>query len=85
MITVEGHIMSENSTARRLEDYASENFDWEELVRNYPIPALLLAAIGGFVLARGRGDEILAALSGFAAARVSQHVNELLGEDVLDR
>lgn len=76
--------MTENSTARRLEECASESFDWEDLVREYPLPALLLAAIGGFVLARTRGDEILEALSGFAAAQVTQHVNELLGEEVLD-
>jgi hypothetical protein len=52
-------------------------------VRAYPIPALLLAAAGGFVLGRTRGQEVVEALSQFAAGQVSRHVNEVLGEDLL--
>lgn len=60
-----------------------EEFEWERLVRTYPAPALLLAAVGGFALAKSRGSTVLAALSGFAADRVTDEVHRVLGEDVL--
>jgi len=66
-----------------VDELMPEGFDWERLVREYPIPALALAAIGGFFLGRQRGPQILAALSGFAAAEVSRNVNGLLGQRVL--
>lgn len=66
-----------------LDELLPEELDWRRLVRTYPIPALLVAAAGGFVLGRGRGPVILAALSGLAADTVSQGVNEFLGTDVL--
>jgi outer membrane lipoprotein SlyB len=58
--------------------------DWERLVRRYPIPALLAAAVGGFLLGRSRGPAIVAALGAFAGRRVAASVDELLGEEVLD-
>jgi membrane protein DedA with SNARE-associated domain len=58
-------------------------FDWERLVRAYPIPSLILAALGGFLLGRQRGPVVLAALSSFAASQVTQGVNGLLGEEIL--
>jgi hypothetical protein len=66
-----------------LDELLPEELDWRRLVRAYPIPALLLAAAGGYVLGRGRGTVILAALSGFAADTLSQGVNEFLGTDVI--
>ena len=57
--------------------------DWQDLVRRYPLAALGLATLGGYVLGRHRGREILAAISLFAADSVSEQVNELLGKDVL--
>ena len=58
-------------------------FDWERLVRAYPIPSLLLAALGGFMLGRHRGPMVAAALASFAASQVTQGVNGLLGEEIL--
>jgi len=66
-----------------VDELMPEGFDWEQLVRDYPIPALLLAGIGGFFLGRQRGPQILAALSGFAAAEVSRNVNRALGQAIL--
>jgi hypothetical protein len=66
-----------------VDELMPEGFDWERLVCEYPLPALLLAAIGGFFLGRQRGPQILAALSGFAAAEVSRNVNGVLGREVL--
>jgi len=57
--------------------------DWERLVRQYPLAALALATLGGYVLGRHRGREILAAFGFFAADSVSEQVNSLLGRDVL--
>jgi len=66
-----------------VDEILPEGFDWERLVREYPIPALLLAAVGGFFLGRQRGPTILAALSGFAATEVSRNVNRALGQEIL--
>jgi hypothetical protein len=61
-----------------IDELVPEGLDWERLVVTYPIPALLLAALGGFLLGRRHGPEILAAVSGFAAAEVSRNVERLL-------
>ncbi|HEX4951774.1 MAG TPA: hypothetical protein VF017_00050 [Thermoanaerobaculia bacterium] len=66
-----------------LEDLLPERLDWQELVRAYPWPAVALAALGGFFLARTKGDEIVQALSELAAERISEHVNQLLGDDLV--
>lgn len=60
-----------------------EDFDWRELVRTYPVPALALAALGGYVLGRTQGEKILAALSTLAAAQVARHLNEILGDELV--
>jgi hypothetical protein len=43
------------------------------------VPAVALAAIGGFVIALRHGPEILTAVSGFLAAEVSRNLSELIG------
>jgi hypothetical protein len=62
-----------------LDELLPEELEWERLVRSYPVPALALAAAGGFYLGLRHGSEILSALSGFLAAEVSRNVGELLG------
>ena len=74
---------SEGTAHEVVGEILPEQFDWERLVRSYPIPALLLAAAGGFVLARARGQAVLAALGAFAAGRVTDEVHRVLGEDLL--
>ena len=66
-----------------LDDLLPERLDWQQVVRNYPLPALAVAALGGYWLGRHRGKAVLAAVSAFAAAAVSEQVNELLGDQVL--
>jgi hypothetical protein len=61
-----------------IDELVPEGLDWERLVVTYPIPALLLAALGGFLLGRRHGPEILAAVSGFAASEVTRNVEQLL-------
>jgi hypothetical protein len=62
-----------------LDELLPEELEWERLVRTYPVPAVALAAIGGFVIALRHGPEILNAVSGFLAAEVSRNVSELIG------
>jgi hypothetical protein len=65
-----------------LDDLLPEGLDWQELVRSYPIPALALAALGGFLLGRSHGPAIVKAVSGLAAAEVAKNVSSLLGQEV---
>lgn len=65
-----------------VDDLAPEGLDWERLVRAYPIPALLLAAAGGFLLGRTRGPEILAAVAGFASEELARNVNDAVGREI---
>lgn len=62
-----------------LDELLPEELEWERLVRTYPVPAVALAAIGGFVIGLRHGPEILTAVSGFLAAEVSRNVSELVG------
>lgn len=64
-----------------LDELMPEGVDWQRLVVRYPIPSLLLAAVGGFFLGRSRGSEILSALSGYAASEVSRNVHHLFDGD----
>ena len=71
------------STDAVVDELMPSDFDWRRTVYQYPIASLAVAAIGGYFLGRSRGEEILAALSLFAADQVTGQVNELLGKDVL--
>lgn len=62
-----------------LDELLPEELEWERLVRTYPVPAVALAAIGGFVIGLRHGPEILTAVSGFLAAEVSRNVSDLIG------
>ncbi|MEA2560397.1 MAG: hypothetical protein QOH06_1901 [Acidobacteriota bacterium] len=62
-----------------LDELLPEELEWERLVRTYPVPAVALAAIGGFVIGLRHGPEILTAVSSFLAAEVSRNVSELIG------
>lgn len=62
-----------------LDELLPEELEWERLVRTYPVPAVALAAVGGFLIGLRHGPEILTAVSGFLAAEVSRNVSELIG------
>ncbi|MCB1057200.1 MAG: hypothetical protein KDD11_16995 [Acidobacteria bacterium] len=59
------------------------SFDWQRLVKTYPLTSLAVAAAGGWVLSRRRGLGLVTALAGFAADQLVEHVNEFLQEEVL--
>jgi hypothetical protein len=60
-----------------------EDFDFEGMVRRYPLSAVALAVLGGFMIGRTRGDAVMAALSAYAAGQVAERVNTALGSEVL--
>lgn len=66
-----------------IDQFVPDGFEWESAVKDYPWPALALAAVGGFMLGRNRGTLVLGALATFAAAQVSGHVNQFIGEDII--
>jgi len=72
-----------NSADQWVDEVAPDDLDWRQLVRRYPIAALAVAALGGFVLGRERGRAIVSALGAYAGDLVAREVNELLGEDVV--
>jgi membrane protein DedA with SNARE-associated domain len=59
-----------------------EGLDWERLVVTYPLPALVVAAVGGFLLGRSHGRAVLAAVSSYAGAQVAENFNQLLGREL---
>jgi hypothetical protein len=64
-----------------LDSVLPEGLEWEHLVRAYPAPALAVAALGGFLVGRAYGPEILEAVSSFAAAEVARNVGLLLDRE----
>jgi hypothetical protein len=64
-----------------IDEIVPEGVDWQRLVMRYPIPSLLVAAVGGFFLGRRHGPEIVGALSTFAAGEVSRNVGQLFDQD----
>ncbi|NJL29706.1 MAG: hypothetical protein HC897_18365 [Thermoanaerobaculia bacterium] len=61
-----------------------EDLDWRRLVRNYPLPALAVAALGGFWLGRRHGPELVSAVADYARNQVSTTVNSFLGEGAVE-
>jgi len=66
-----------------MDEVLPTELDWQRLVRRYPIASITIAAIGGYVLGRNRGEEIVAALSNHAAELVTGQVNTVLGRHIL--
>ncbi len=83
--------MSDSDTPNRERSRLDELVDdilpgeWERLVRAYPIPALLVAAAGGYLLGRYKGTAMVAALSGIAAEQAARIGSEFLGDNFADR
>jgi hypothetical protein len=69
---------------RFVDDLLPGDFDWRGLVRDYPLPALLVASVGGFFLGQRHGRELLSAFRGFVDREVSKNVQSFLGEDSRD-
>ena len=61
-----------------VDELAPEGLDWRDWVRRYPIPALAIAAVGGYLLGRDRGAEILESAGSRAAETISDNVDQLI-------
>jgi hypothetical protein len=66
-----------------VDELVPEELDWRDLVVSYPKTSLALAALGGYLLGRSRGETLLLGLGAFAADTLTSKVNDLLGEEVL--
>jgi len=79
-----GELERQGSNADQLlDELMPEELDWQRLVRAYPLAALSVAAVGGFLLGRNRGRAIVVALSAFAADTLAENVNTFIGKQVL--
>ena len=56
--------------------------DWRIIVRRHPLPALLLAGIGGYLLGRSQGQTLVRAFSALAVARVESEVLSRIEDDL---
>lgn len=65
-----------------LDEVLPEELEWDRMVRSYPLPALAVAAVGGFLLGVSHGSAIVSAVSGYLAAQVSRNVSQVLGRDL---
>ncbi len=73
---------AESIVSDLLDELLPEELDWQEVVRAWPLPAMAVAALGGFLLARSQGPAILQAVGSFASAEVAKNVSSLLGQEV---
>jgi hypothetical protein len=72
----------EHSIAGRfLDDLLPEELEWERLVRSYPLAALVVAGVAGYLLGVRSGGPILAAVGETATRRVTGVVNADFGAD----
>ena len=67
-----------------LDDLLPAELEWRRMVRSYPLPALAVAALGGYLLGRSRGPAILAALSTFVVAEMVAGLSEVTGQEVVE-
>lgn len=74
----------ESSFADELvDDLLPTEFDWRRVVRRYPLPSLLIAALGGYLLGRSRGQELVEALGEAAGDHVSARLSALTEDELL--
>lgn len=65
-----------------LDEILPEELEWERMVRSYPLPAVALAAVGGFLLGISHGTSIVSAVTGYLASQVSRNMSQVLGRDL---
>jgi hypothetical protein len=76
-------VSADLSADRVVDEILPEELDWSDLVVRYPKTSLAVVALGGFLLGRSRGKEMVLTLSAFAADRVVEGVNQYLGQEIL--
>ena len=63
-----------------LDDLLPDELDWRGMVRSYPLPAMVLSGLGGFLLGSRHGTEIIEAVSRFARREVDRNISTFLGD-----
>ena len=63
-----------------LDEVIPGGIDWRRLVTDHPLPVLLVAAAGGYLLGRHRGKAVIGAVTALAANRVARSFGESLAE-----
>lgn len=63
-----------------LDEVLPPGLEWERLTRAYPLPALVVAAGGGFLIGRSWGRGLVAAVAAWAGRELGQRFEEALGE-----
>lgn len=61
-----------------VDELLPEELDWQRWVRRYPIAVLSIAAIGGYLLGRGRGQELVDSVATSAADSFTDSVHHLI-------
>ena len=65
-----------------IDDLLPPEIDWRRMVCRHPVPALLLAGLGGYLLGRSQGSTLLRAISTLAVARVEAEVLTRIEDDL---
>lgn len=63
-----------------LNEVLPDAFDWQRMVRSYPLPALTLAALGGAWVGRRHGTAVLSGVLDFGTAEASRIAGDLFGQ-----
>ena len=64
-----------------IDDLMPEEFDWRAMVSSYPVPALAISVVCGYMLGRRHGSAILEAVGDFASSEVDRNISSVLGRD----
>lgn len=60
-----------------LDELLPERFEWRRMVRRYPVPALIVAALGGYWLGSRRGEALVAAATAQATDAVDRRLDKI--------
>lgn len=75
------HDERDESVAERIVDeLVPAELDWRRMVRTYPLVALGIAALGGYLVGRRHGPELVDAVRSFVEREVTRNVRTLLGD-----
>lgn len=64
-----------------VDDFFEGDFDWQAAVRRNPLPALGLAALGGFFLGSRYGLQLITDVSAFAADQLMRNASQFVGAE----
>jgi hypothetical protein len=75
---------SDSAADRIVDELLPSEFAWREMVCSHPIPSLLVATAGGYLIGRKHGHEVVTAVTAWAEREVTRNINSLLGSRLGD-